>query len=186
MAMAKQIFDYLPGVWRLIRQTTTSLDHWQNAGAECIKATGFAAFTHSVDDPNLLIYSEKVIIENSLDRSMNGMEAKQKYKYRYDGTAATLTKYFFDDRLFYQMDFSKQNNDETVNANATSDVMACGEHLCIQDFYEANYLFKNDHNFILKYSIRGPKKCYEIINEYEKCNNANDLNGIHMEKGEII
>lgn len=189
MSKAKQIFDYLPGIWRLIRQTTTPLEHWQNAGAECIKATGFASFTISDENPNLIIYSEKVVIQTSNDgNKISGLEAKQKYKYRFDGDASTLTKYFSDDRLFYALDFSQSelNNEHvTTSASGTNQLTACGEHLCIQDLYVANYIFKSDQEFIVKYSIRGPKKCYEILNEYEKCD-PNESCDVKIENGEII
>lgn len=190
MSKAKQIFDYLPGIWRLIRQTTTPLEHWQNAGAECIKATGFASFIISYEDPNLIIYSEKVVIQSSNDdNKMNGLEAKQKYKYRFDGNASTLTKYFSDDRLFYALDFSQSelNNEHciTTSASGTNQLTACGEHLCIQDLYVANYIFKSDQEFIVKYSIRGPKKFYEILNVYAKCD-PNKFSDLKIENEEIL
>lgn len=172
MTTAKQIFEYLPGIWRLTRKTITPLTNWNQSGAECIQGHGFAAIVPSTTDPNLLIYSEKVTIHNPDDDSsvMNGLEARQKYKYLFDSNASTLTKYFFDDRLFYTLDFKPAKEDGTTvtEATAASSVMACGEHLCEQDFYIANYQFINRRNFVLKYSINGPKKCYEIITEFEK------------------
>lgn len=200
MASAKQIFDSFSGIWRITRETLTSLKQWQHSGAECIKASGFAAFTPLESDPNLLIYSEKVTINSGNDNSngMNGMEAKQKYKYRYDSSTSSLTKYFFDDRLFYTLKFDDsphgQDNDGTTTTKATTEASAssrvagaCGTHLCIQDLYEAKYSFDNDCYFELKYTINGPKKCYEIINKYEKCNsNEIAVLGLKLENGEIL
>lgn len=187
MASAKQIFDSLPGIWKLTRETLTPLKHWQNSGAECIKATGFAAFTPDESDPNLLIYSEKVTINSRNGSEMNGVEAKQKYKYRFDNTKSTLTKYFYDDRLFYTMQIDTSHGNEKTEARASSEVVGCGTHLCIEDLYEANYSFCNDSYFELKYTINGPKKCYEIFNKYEKCN-SNDINefDIQIDNGEIM
>lgn len=190
MVCAKQIFDLLPGIWRLRRETLTPLKNWQNAGAECIKANGFAAFTSTETDPNLLIYSEKVKIhsDNDDNSGMNGMEAKQKYKYRYDPTATTLKKYFFDGRLFYTLKIDENTRDNgATEAKASNALIGCGEHLCIQDLYKANYSFANDNQFELKYVIEGPKKCYEIITKFEKCNpdEIAQLN-IQIENGEIM
>lgn len=170
MSSVKQIFDTLPGIWRLTRETLTPLKQWQNSGAECIKATGYAAFIPNESDPNQLIYTEKVTI-NSDDNAMNGMQAKQKYKYRYDKSAQTLTKYFYDDRLFYElkMGANASESDGITEAIAANDVQFCGSHLCVQDTYEANYVFRNNGQFDLNYSVKGPKKCYQIITKFEKC-----------------
>lgn len=186
MTSAKQIFDILPGVWKLSRQTLTPLKQWQNSGAECIKANGFAAITCTDSDPNVLIYSEKVTISDLNDNNgiMNGMEARQKYKYQFDSNANTLTKYFFDDRLFYSLNCDETTDNGSVTSGGRS---LCGEHLCIQDNYVANYLFsETGHSYTLKYTINGPNKCYEIITEYEKCqpNQQAEL-GIEIFNGEI-
>lgn len=189
MTSAKQIFDSFPGIWKLTRETLTPLKQWQYSGAESIRANGFAAFTLSESDPNLLIYSEKVTIHSDSDGSsvMNGMEAKQKYKYRYESATKTLSKYFFDDRLFYSLKIDTRHGHETAEAIASNEVSGCGTHLCIQDLYEANYLFLNDKQFELKYTINGPKKCYEIITQFEKCNDEEIVQlGIQIENGEIL
>lgn len=184
MCSAKQIFDSLPGIWKLSRETNP-LKQLQNSGTEYFKANGFAAFTSMESDPNLLIYSEKVTIESA--NEMNEMEAKQKYKYRYDNVEKTLTKYFFDDRLFYTIKFDNQHDNKTAKATASNHVTGCGKHLCIQDLYEANYAFSNDKHFQMKYTVNGPKKCYEIITKYEKCS-ANELaeSDIQITNGEIV
>lgn len=175
MSSVKQIFDSLPGIWRLTRETLTPLKQWQNSGAECIKANGYAAFIIHESDPNWLIYSEKVTInsDRGSGNAMNGMQAKQKYKYRYDKLTETLTKYFFDDRLFYELkiiDASSSNREGVTEVITSSDLKCSGSHLCIEDVYDANYSFQNSEQFKLNYSVNGPKKCYQIITKYEKCN----------------
>lgn len=187
MCSAKQIFDILPGIWKITRETLTPLKQWQNAGAECIKANGFAAFTSMESDQNVLIYAEKVTI-NSEDSAMNGMEARQKYKYHYNSADQTLTKYFIDDRLFYTLKVEQQHEHETTTeASASNQITGCGTHLCIQDLYNANYTFANDKQFQLKYTINGPKKCYEIITMYEKCSPEEMTQlGIQISNGDIL
>lgn len=191
MTTAKQIFDYLPGIWRLSRQTITPLKKWNNSGAESIKASGFAAIVPSQSNSNLLIYSEKVVVNNPDDSSsvMNGMEARQKYKYLFDSTSSTLTKYFFDDRLFYTLDIKSDSARDlkTTEATAISSIVGCGEHLCIQDMYVANYQFIDSRNFVLKYTINGPKKCYEIITEFEKLESDEVAQfDVRIENNEIV
>lgn len=189
MTSAKQIFDLLPGIWRLRRETLTTLKDWQQSGCIPLKANGFAAFTSIDTDPNVLIYSEKikVIDENGINTGMNGSEFKQRYKYRYDPSASTLTKYFFDDRIFYKLQIDARSDSESTEATASNSFIGCGEHLCIQDLYEANYSFASDVKFELKYKVNGPKKCYEIINNYEKCSSSEIAQmEIRIENGEIL
>lgn len=153
----------------------------QNSGAECIIANGFAAITRTDSDPNVLIYSEKVIISDPNDSNsiMNGMEARQKYKYQFDPNPNTLTKYFWDNRLFYALNF-----DDTETGGMTGVYSLCGEHLCIQDNYVAHYLFsESGDSYTLKYAVNGPKKCYEIITEYERCQQTD--HEIEIFNGEI-
>lgn len=189
MSSVKQIFESLPGIWRITRETLTPLKQWQNSGAECIKASGYAAFITNDSQPDLLIYSEKVTIHGDSDNAMNGMEAKQKYKYRYDKSAETLIKYFYDDRLFYELKIGAGSTDGNgaTEATASNEMKFCGSHLCIQDTYDANYVFRNDDQFELKYSIKGPKKCYQIITKFEKCK-GDDVNqlGLEIANDEIL
>lgn len=190
MSTSKQIFEYLPGIWRLSRQTLTSLKEWDRSGADCIKGNGFAAFIQPKDDPNLLIYSEKVTITvpDDSNSAMNGLEAKQKYKYRYDGQASTFTKYFFDDRLFYTLDLNGSTGTSgAVGASGFGEVIANGEHLCERDFYVAKYNFCDQQTFSLTYSVNGPKKCYEIQNEFRRCEaDEAQVLGIVVENDEIV
>lgn len=176
MSSAKQIFDSLPGIWRLTRETLTPLKQWQNSGAECIKANGYAAFITNESESDLLIYTEKVTIHSGCDNAMSGMQAKQKYKYRFDKSTQTLIKYFYDDRLFCELKIGGNPSDieGATEANASTVLKLCGSHLCIADTYEANYVFRNMEQFELDYSVKGPKKCYQIHTKYEKCN-ANEV-----------
>lgn len=186
MVSSKQLFDYLPGIWKLSRKTFTPLKNWQNSGAECIIANGYAAFIASKTEPNLLIYSEKVYVRNlndsNLDATTPATVAKQKYHYRYEETTRNIVKYFSDGRLFYELNInsapkpegSEKHAEETLSGQSV--IQACGEHLCIQDNYVANYVFNNldstNSKFTLSYSVSGPKKCYEITTEFERINSV--------------
>lgn len=186
MCSAKQIFDSFPGIWKLTRETVP-LKQLHNSGTEYIRANGFAAFSPMESDSELLIYSEKVTVNCATNSKLNGLEARQKYKYRYDNAERTLTKYFFDDRLFYTMKIDNRYDGETAEATASNHVTGCGTHLCIQDLYEADYFFANDKQFRLKYTINGPKKCYEIITMYDKCSTDEVARlGLEIANGEIL
>ena len=143
--IVKQVFDFLPGRWKIARSVASQVL------CENIKADGDAAFIVSKDNPNLILYSEKVTIYNSaLNTSLIAM---QKYKYKHDIATSSISKYFNDGKFFYKLNIS----DHKIG----------GEHLCIQDKYTSNYVF-GDGQFTITYSVEGPSKCYEIITEYTK------------------
>lgn len=193
MNSSKQIFEYFPGIWRLTRITTSKVKEFTAniTGGECINANGYAAFIKTKSDPNVIVYSEKVTVFNLGAGAQGGIEAKQKYKYKYDPMTATVTKYFSDDRLFYQLNINDSEEQSTTAISDLSCFRATGDHLCIQDNYAANYSFSQNPNGIplitLTYSVNGPKKCYDIITEYERiqCDNLDEF-GIVIENEEIV
>ncbi len=160
---AKQIFDFLPGVWKITRNVESNVLY------ENIKAQGYAAFVVSKDDDNLILYSEKVTVHNINMETISN--CAQKYKYKYDPTKLSISKYFNDGKFFYTMNILDQK--------------ICGEHLCILDKYVPNYVFDNN-SFTLTYSVNGPSKCYEIITEYTKIS-IDDVSilGLTIENEEI-
>lgn len=158
----KQIFDFLPGVWKISRNVVSKVLY------ENIKANGYGAFIVSQNDHNIILYSEKVTIYNSgLNTSGIGT---QKYKYKYDITTSSVSKYFNDERFFYTINISDNQID--------------GEHLCLRDKYISNYVFGDDR-FTLTYSVNGPSKCYDIITEYTKMS-AENLYQFPLLTGQIV
>ncbi|AVP87536.1 hypothetical protein phytr_5950 [Candidatus Phycorickettsia trachydisci] len=138
------LFRSLPGIWKITRNIISQIQH------ENLKITGHGTFITSHDDTNLLLYSEKVNV-NVRGKVNTGT---QKYRYKYDPTKPSVSKYFNDGRFFYELkilDIDKM----------------MGEHLCIKDKYTAQYIFKEDH-FTLTYAVKGPSKSYKIITEYTK------------------
>lgn len=160
---------------------------------ESINADGYAVFCRSDTDKNLLHYSEKVTVYNmnlNNTKSPEGIEARQKYQYKYDDELATLTKYFTDGRLFYQLNFVGADGESSAKAVGDSNKI-CGEHLCIQDNYVSDYAFGSGSGgqaaFTLTYSVNGPKKCYDIRTEYEKVEAKQaECLGIKIVNGEIL
>lgn len=204
MKTSKQIFEFFPGIWKLSRQTSSTLKNWPgNVTGEAIKAEGYAAFSSSDTDKNCLIYSEKVTVFNmnfGIGNTDQGMEARQRYHYKYDEDTLTLTKYFTDGRLFYNLNITETDDASTTatktsSTTVTSDNMLVkkigGEHLCIQDNYVSDYKFgvgdKGQRVFTLMYSVNGPKKCYDIHTEFEQLeDDAVKALGIQVENGDIL
>lgn len=195
MKTSRQIFEYFPGIWKLNRRTSSKLKQWPgNSTGEAIRADGYAIFAFSELDKNVLIYSEKVTVYNlnfNDAASAQGMEARQKYEYKYDEQTSTLSKYFSDGRLFYEINFIGSEGESTGTvAGDTRTNKICGEHLCIQDNYVSDYKFASNRGrpvFTLTYSVNGPKKCYDIETEFERLEEKDVKRlGIQIENGEIV
>lgn len=142
MKTAKQIFDFLPGVWKITRAIILFPEtlHYP------IKSTGVANFVLSQSNPNIILYSEKISISESTIGT-------QLYQYKYDEITSSISKYFSDNTLFYTLKISEHKIE--------------GKHLCIEDHYRSKYVF-GDNKFVLTYFVQGPSKNYKIITEYTK------------------
>jgi len=144
---AKQVFHFLPGVWKITRDIIPHTLH------QSYKGVGYATFAVSPNTPELILYSEKVTFDG-----LESIIGTQKYKYKYDIMTSSLSKYFSDDRLFYILNISEHG--------------MRGKHLCIQDTYSSEYIFRDDQ-FILTYFVKGRLKDYKIITKYTKTSHEN-------------
>lgn len=143
MKKAEQIFHFFPGTWKIERNILSQTPH------ENIIADGYATFTLCKDDLNVILYSEKVTIQNvCLNTSNIGI---QQYEYQYDKASSSVSKYFKDGRFFYTLNILEHQ--------------IGGMHMCVSDKYLADYVF-GDGQFTLTYSVSGPSKCYKIITVY--------------------
>lgn len=141
----EKIFSWFSGKWNLKRDI-------ENVGL----AIGVAEFISIEND--LIKYEEKVKFHpnNQLGKSF---DASQSYFYSFDKNKGIISKIFSlnskQDSLFYNL----QLNEDYTKAK--------GVHLCGQDFYKANYKFF-ENKFLLEYEVRGPKKNFNIVNQYDK------------------
>ena len=146
MENTKQIFDYLPGIWKITRSISSKVSN-KNWFAE-----GYAVFSVSKSNSYIIKYSEKVTMRDlSSDYTNIGT---RKYQYKYDENRLLINKYFEDGSLFYRLNISGN--------------LASGEHLCNQDKYVSHYIFNSDSNFKLDYIINGPSKRDTISTNYVK------------------
>lgn len=131
------------GFWRLQRSVVSPV------GSENMHAKGVAAFVVSEDDPGLIKYSEKVVL------NQQGGVGTQRYLYKLDPLGQAISKHFNDGRLFYNMSLSGS----TVQADT---------HLCVADTYRPAYTFIDATSFRLVYSVTGPAKAYTITTDFAK------------------
>lgn len=146
---AKDIFECLKGSWRLTREIT-QLDKM------IITMEGEASFCPLPNHPNRLEYHETVTLYDH--KQQTSSEAFQTYFYEFNEEHNSLTKFFRDGRMFYQLMQTKDN-------------FITGSHLCKQDLYHALYEFHpHSHqtltNFTCTYNVTGPYKNHRIVSQY--------------------
>lgn len=150
------VFQNLVGKWMLERQITDKLTR------TTAKATGFATFTRKSEEE--LEYLEDIHVKWS-----TGMEhpATKHYKYRLE-----------NDVMSQYNPVTKPNNDEDfermydlVFYEEDGKSKAIGDFLCGCDMYKAEYVFDTKkRRFKLSYDVKGPKKDYETLTTFVKCN----------------
>jgi len=131
--IAKNIFKILVGDWKVSREVifiSTKKNHQQD------------------NNKDLLLYNEVMQITDI------GLEGYKKYKYKYDPSSQTITKYFSDDKIFYRLDVCGDG--------------ILGYHMCLSDAYKANYEFTDKNKFTLSYEVQGPKKNYIAYSIYSR------------------
>lgn len=136
------IYDYLKGQWHFHRKI---IPHGY--------AEGMAIFTPVPENPNRLYY---------LEQGQFYLHHQQNFKiqreYIYNITENHIMIYHARagqaGEFFIQLTFPY----ETREAQAS--------HLCLKDFYHAQFYFLNEQSFQIDYQVKGPKKNYQIQTQY--------------------
>ncbi|TXR54685.1 DUF6314 family protein [Reinekea thalattae] len=138
---ADQVGDYFLGSWKVKRSITGFGE-----------ISGDARFRVNQDDPDVLDFNEAMILPNS-DKA----NAFRSYQYRIQKNGFDI---FFSDgpdngKLFLSFSFNKES---TLTSH----------HLCIKDHYDARFQFNSENNFVLSFSVVGPKKDYQIHSTFHR------------------
>ncbi len=153
--LIKKIFNGLQGIWKIRRK----LQH-KNADHAYAEAIGTAVFEKT--DNNILFYREDGFLTTSTGQKL---EFYREHFYEYSEKDDTIVKFFSEDQkkltLMYNLKFKTTEKKEIV---------AIGEHLCINDTYKAEFRFPNDefNSFSLVYLVKGPEKDYVSDTFYER------------------
>ncbi len=135
----KECMGYLAGAWRVFRK---------------IQYNGyFVGVAYFAGDPNnRLYYYEKGFYVTAQNKKIM---TYRDYWYCLENNKINV--YFSENglpsKLFYSLEISNKNIE-----NETTRLFATGQHLCLQDFYDATYFFLEKNQFILIYHVVGPKK----------------------------
>lgn len=175
----EKLFAMLEGKWKLFRKLRSAIPSYPSGNFE-----GTAVFTkrtptsHEYDDEYVYTENGEFITEQGL-----ALKAHRRYVYRFQKKTNLISAWFVKpagestvDYLFHTLDFASIPNEspEPRKDNKTLFVKANGQHLCIDDHYQANYLFEFNNfgcsEWGLEYVVKGPKKNY-ISNSKYMCEN---------------
>jgi cation diffusion facilitator CzcD-associated flavoprotein CzcO len=174
--MAAAVFTALQGPWRISRRLESALRIYPSGNF-----TGTASFVPSPRKPLEYVYSEEgqLLTESGLR-----LEARRSYKYCYNEDEDRIDVYFNDSRdsgFFHSLRFVHPNDPEASSLSTQTlfpgEVVgkgwrAIGDHLCVNDFYDAVYIFPfagiQLREFRITFKVKGPQKDYIATAKYER------------------
>ena len=173
----ENVFTTLKGHWNINRRLESEMSTYQSGNFE-----GMASFDlRSPTDP--AYDAEYLYIENGEFRSDQGIviPATRRYVYRFQREAGIISAWFVKaedgltvDYLFHYVKLAlcEQGSFLRTNERRKCLLEADGHHLCVEDDYQANYLFKFwdliCDDWELKYHVKGPRKAYSATTQYAR------------------
>lgn len=170
--LPESVFSTLKGHWNIDRRLESEMSTYQSGNFK-----GVASFeTRSPTDP--AYDAEYLYIENGEFCSDQGliMPATRRYVYRFQRNINKISAWFVKaedgstvDYLFHCVNFTSCEQEWFLGTNRLL-LEANGQHLCIDDDYQANYLFGFQglicDDWELKYCVKGPRKAYSATTQY--------------------
>lgn len=173
----QKIFDSLEGAWKLFRNLDSAVSTYPSGTLQGIATFAKRGPTDHVYDAEYL-YSESgdFITQQGLT-----MRANRKYVYRYSRSTDTISVWFVRpddgsavDYFFHKLDFRDLDPGNHAGPTIWS---AGGEHLCVDDNYDARYHFHINDSNITKwhavFNVNGPKKDYTAKATYTRDQEVN-------------
>lgn len=173
-ASPERLFDIFQGTWKLFRALRSALSVYPSGYFEGTAIFEQRPSTSEVYD------KEYLYIENGQFTTNQGLVlmANRRYIYRYQKDVDKISVWFVRqdgttaDYLFHEVNFSNLQDGPHAHKRVgnTGFLKANGQHLCVHDDYQANYLFEfigsNCNEWGVKYNVKGPKKDYVADNRY--------------------
>jgi hypothetical protein len=131
---ADSVFDRLEGAWNLDRTIES-------------QATMIGVAVFKRHDTGVLRYREEGRILMADGKAFDGHR-----QYRFERTPEGFTVFFEEEppRLFHRIKIARHGH--VLAGSAT--------HLCAPDIYESTYRFLVDGTFVIRHTVRGPRKDY--------------------------
>ena len=173
----KVVLDALQGQWQLSRTLLSAIPTYPSG-----KLTGRATFEKRTSTAagfgEECLYSE--VGDFITDKNFT-MKAKRQYVYRYEQTIDSLSVWFVKgdggatvDYLFHRLEFTNEEGKfrEGISTNAETVLIAKGHHLCVDDDYTAEYIFRfmgqELADWTVKFTVKGPRKDYVANAKYSR------------------
>ncbi|REG82434.1 DUF6314 family protein [Marinomonas pollencensis] len=140
---AKEVLSYFLGDWKVERTISGFGD-----------VSGEAHFHRHADNEQWLDFQEAMVLPGSEAHKPNAFR-----RYTYRMTEAGFDIYFSDGAtdgaLFLSFAFTQAS-------------LLTSHHLCIKDHYNAKFEFLSEQEFVLSFTVEGPKKDYSIHTRFIK------------------
>ena len=191
--LPENVFTALHGHWTLYRRLASDICPYPSGVFQ-----GTASFEmRSPTDP--AYDAEYLYLEHGEFSSEQGLKipATRRYVYRFQRDINTISAWFvkaedgsYVDYLFHNVNFTacQQEAFLPVNGRRRYFLQAAGQHLCVEDDYRANYLFKFDDcqcdEWELTYNVKGPKKAYSATAQYIRGDSQHSVNN-SMESADV-
>lgn len=183
--LPENIFTAFQGHWNVYRRLESEI---------CTYPSGIFQGTASFEmrPPTDPAYdAEYLYLEYGQFSSEQGLKiaATRRYVYRFQRNINTISAWFVKaeegspvDYLFHYVNFTSCQQGSFLQANGRRRCFleAAGQHLCIEDDYQAKYLFKFDDcrcdEWELTYNVKGPKKAYSATAQYTRDDSQHSAN----------
>jgi len=173
----KRIFTAMRGEWKISRGIRSAISTYPSGAFHGLATLIERAATDKAYDDESL-YSERG--EFATEQGLK-IKASRQYVYRYQNHADEISAWFVKpddgtsvDYLFHDLGFGSEGLGvlpETQHVDPHT-ITAKGGHLCIDDYYTANYSFYFDRGILdrwsVKYTVKGPNKDYRADAEYTR------------------
>lgn len=163
------IFTALDGQWKLVRNLKSAISTYPSGILE-----GTATFERrSPTDPKY--DAEYLYTENGILTTEQGfsLAASRRYVYRIEKDSGKMSAWFVKpddgsavDYFFHNLNFESSSNvfPKLKEGGHIETLLAMGRHPCVDDSYQADYIFQLRglilDGWSLKYTVKGPKKDY--------------------------
>lgn len=141
--MSDPVLQLFEGRWTLTRQIA---DHW---GGQSGHLEGQAHF-RTTAIPRQLAYDEEGIL---MMPGQPAIKATRTYFWSASDVDSTRIDIHFSDGRFFHSLHPQKHRDEA-------------EHLCANDLYKVRYLFENKDKWLAIWSVKGPRKNYNMTSLY--------------------